>query len=74
MLISIMSRDIYTVGGWGVGDGYVFGCSFFLRVPTDQGNQGKQGKFLQLFPVREIREKHAVLIQNQGKNFKSGKF
>ena len=39
------------------------------RVPTDQGNQGIQGKFWRLFPVREIREKQGVFSQNQGKKF-----
>ena len=39
------------------------------RVPTDQGNQGIQGKFLRLFPVREIREKQGFFSQNQGKKF-----
>ena len=38
------------------------------KVPTDQGNQGIQGKFWRLFPVREIREKQ-VFSQNQGKKF-----
>ena len=37
-------------------------CVYRVRVPTDQG------KFWQLFPVREIREKH-VLSQNQGNKF-----
>ena len=41
------------------------------RVPTDQVNQGKQGKFRKLFP---IREKQVFFSQNQGKKFKSGKF
>ena len=40
-----------------------------IRVPTDQGNQGIQGKFLRLFPVREIREKQGFFSQNQGKKF-----
>ena len=37
-----------------------------LRVPTDQGIQGK---FWRLFPVREIREKQGFFSQNQGKKF-----
>ena len=36
------------------------------RVPT---NQGIQGKFWRLFPVREIREKQGFFSQNQGKKF-----
>ena len=47
------------------GVSYVIIC----RVPTDQGNQGIQGKFWRLFPVREIREKQGFFSQNQGKKF-----
>ena len=52
---------------------YWFPFLFFncTRVPTDQGNQGK---FWRLFPVREIRGKQGVVSQNRVKTFKSGNF
>ena len=43
--------------------------SVLIRVPTDQRNQGIQGKFWRLFPVREIREKQGIFSKNQGKKF-----
>ena len=52
-----------------VTQGTLLAVVVYCRVPTDQGNQGIQGNFWRLFPVREIREKQGFFSQNQGKKF-----